>query len=238
MTAQQTWQDAMNVVARLEVDAAADTGARSGAGAVVLDLLHGARQRLASHAPGAADRCAGEHARVTVWPCPLIRVDLTALLPDDIDPARSTDPAEPAGRAGGPTTPTDMGCDLRSGLLAYLTDTGWAPASTSGTVGTVWHKDATGDSIGVLHEFLDTDADWVLLRDRIGRAENLAPGEVERRIRGQATPTAGRIEELAEVFWRTVDDAGIRGRLYRPDCTYLAQLAVERLAGAHEGGTR
>ena len=38
-----------------------------------------------------------------------------------------------------------------------------------------------------------------------------------------ATPTA----RAAEALWESVDDKGIRGRLFREDCDYLAQVLYD-----------
>jgi len=37
------------------------------------------------------------------------------------------------------------------------------------------------------------------------------------------------IESAADLMWQSIDDKGIRGRLYREDCSYLART----LANAH-----
>lgn len=38
------------------------------------------------------------------------------------------------------------------------------------------------------------------------------------------------VAEAAERMWAGIDDKGIRGRLYREDCDYLAELIADMLA--------
>lgn len=43
---------------------------------------------------------------------------------------------------------------------------------------------------------------------------------------------------LAEVLWASVDGKGIRGRLYREDCDYLAEQIEQHIAAVLDGRQR
>lgn len=42
-------------------------------------------------------------------------------------------------------------------------------------------------------------------------------------------PDATEGDSLSRVLWESVEDKGIRGRLYREDCDYLARVAREHI---------
>ena len=44
-----------------------------------------------------------------------------------------------------------------------------------------------------------------------------------------------RIDRAAEVLWASIDDKGIRGRLFREDCDYLARVLADAGLLAPEG---